>query len=115
MRFHLGEECASVVQTETAWSDICKHKNDVSIKMSWYDELAKVLEAALQFKYTQCEEFRNALDSLDVDEIVFADKDSHLGCGMNYSVAVLTPSNKYPGQNVLGTLLATVKKDNKTN
>ena len=115
VRFHLGEECASVVQTETAWSDICKHKNDVSIKMSWYDELAKVLEAALQFKYTQCEEFRNALDSLHVDEIVFADKDSHLGCGMNYSVAVLTPSKKYPGQNVLGTLLATVKKDNKTN
>ena len=44
--------------------------------MSWYEELAKVLEAALQFKYTQCKEFRNALDRLNVDEIVFADKES---------------------------------------
>ena len=115
VKFHSGEESASVVQMETDWSDICKYKNDVSIKMSWYDELAKVLEAALQCKYIQCEEFRNALDSLVVDEIVFADKDSHLGCGMNYNIAILMPSNKYPGQNVLGTLLSTVKKANKTN
>ena len=115
VKFHLGEEPSTIVQVETSWYEICKHKNNVNIKLSWYSELSKVLEAALRSKYTKCEDFKNALDNVEGDEIIFADKDTILGCGMQYNVAVLVPSKKYPGQNMLGSLLASLKSENKEN
>ena len=97
VKFHQGEEQASVVQGETAWSQIVKFKKYINVTLSWYVKLEELLEDVLNLKYEQCQAFKNSLDSLQTVEIVNADVDRFLGCGMPYKVAVLTPS-----KNILG-------------
>ena len=114
VRFHQGEEQATVVQRETAWSQIVKYKRDISITVSWHIKLEELLEDVLNLKYDRCQAFKNSLDSLDDAEIVYADVDRYLGCGIPYKVAVLTPTQKYPGRNVLGNILCTLKNKKQT-
>ena len=109
VKFHQGEEQASVVQGETTWSQIVKYKKDINVTLSWYVKLEELLEDVLNLKYDQCQAFKNSLVSLHTVEIVYADVDRFLGCGMPYKVAVLTPSQKYPGRNILGNILCSLK------
>ena len=117
MKFHQGEEQASVVQGEAAWSQILKFKKDINVTLSWYVKLEELLEDVLNLKYEQCQAFKNRLDSLHTVEIVYADVDRVLGCGMPHKVAVLTASSKYPGRNMLGNILYALKnkKQNECN
>ena len=91
-------------------SEIFKFQNDVSVTLSWYCKLSEILEHALAVKHNQSQQFKQTLDNIDVEEIVFADLDKHLGCGMKYEIAVLTPSKKFLGQNILGELLSSFKR-----
>ena len=115
VKFHRGEEQASAVLEETSWTQIAKYEKKICTKLAWNSKLPELLEDVLNAKYLQCPSFKNSLDSIHADEIVYANKNSQLGCGMQYTVAVLTPSRKFPGRNILGNLLSVLKNKNKTN
>ena len=106
VKFHRGEDQASAVREET-WK-ICT-------KLAWNSKLPELLEDVLNAKYLQCPSFKNSLDSIHADEIVYANKNSQLDCGMQYAVAVLMPSKKFPGRKILGNVLTVLKNNNKTN
>ena len=113
VKFHQGEEQALAVQQEISPAEIAKSEIDISVKLAWYVDLEKVLKIALDRKFDQCQEFRNALDSIVSDEIVFADTNSQLGCGMSYDVSILTDSKKFPGRNQLGEMLTSLRMRNR--
>ena len=87
---HLGMEKAKEVQK---LREIPKNALEASEIVSWYVKLPDVLEQVLVEKYRACQTFQQALNALDCAEIVFAGKDTALGCGMDYSIAILTDSN----------------------
>ena len=95
VKFHRGEEQASAVREEITWTQIVKYEKKICTKLAWNLKLPELLEDVLNAKYLQCSSFKNSLDSIHADEIVYANKNSQLGCGMQYAVAVLTPSKNF--------------------
>ena len=112
VKFLQGEQQAATFLSNTFITDSPDLDYGIDKEMAWYGNLEGILQQGLSDKYAQCADFRNQLDQLDVCEIVYADKDAHLGCGMEYNIAILTDSQKFPGQNILGESLLCLKKAN---
>ena len=111
VEFHKGKDEAWLVQMTESQTDIPKFQKGIKVKLLWYEKLKEILNVALQVKLLKCVEFKAALQSIVYNEIVYADKDMFLGCGMDYNVAILTKSCRYPGQNILGEMLSDCRKE----
>ena len=92
VEFHKGKDEARLVQMTESQTDIPKFQKGIKVKLLWYEKLKEILNVALQVKLLKCAEFKAALQSIVYNEIVYADKDMFLGCGMDYNVAILTKS-----------------------
>ena len=112
IKFHHGEEQAWAVQKETSQNEIAQYEKKICTKLSWHANVPALLEDVLNAKYFQCRSFKDSLDGIYAQEIICADKDRQLGCGMQYAVAVLTPSKKFPRQNILGEQLTVLRNNN---
>ena len=75
-------------------------RKEICIKLSWFVKLEELIEDVLNIKYDDRWQFKNTLHSLEYAEIVFVDADCYLSSGMIYEMAVLTPSQKIPGENI---------------
>ena len=74
----------------------------ININNTWYPVLEKLLEWCLKLKYkTDCS-FKQELQKLKQQTIIYADKHPLLGSGLNYKLTSLTKTKHFPGQNKLG-------------
>ena len=82
----------------------------VSIHQTWYLTLDDILALALDYKLKTCSQFKETLDSINSNIIIYADKHKYLGSGMTLKLTEIAKTKQFPGQNKLGEILVNLKQ-----